>query len=68
LKEGQQPLIDRDTVTVLNELRQIGKVVVNNLSEPTEQEALRYRTLAEQVIRRFKIAIAAAKNPSSGPR
>jgi hypothetical protein len=39
---GRHELIDRNTVALLNELRQIGNAAAHNMSEPTKDEALRY--------------------------
>jgi CRISPR/Cas system Type II protein with McrA/HNH and RuvC-like nuclease domain len=63
----QNQFIDRNTVALLNELRQIGNAVAHSMNDPTEHEALRYQTLAEQLIRQFNIATGAAKMPPPGP-
>ena len=57
--------IDQDTLTLLNELRHIGNAATHNITEPTEDEAIRYRALAEQMIRQFKIATEAVRMPPS---
>jgi hypothetical protein len=65
LNEGQ--LIDQNTVRLLNEVRQIGSAAAHNMTEPTEEEAVRYQALAEQLIRHFKIATGAARMPPPEP-
>jgi hypothetical protein len=64
---GKNRLIDQSTVRLLNELRQIGNAATHNMSEPTEEEALRYRDLADRIVRQFNIASAAAGMPPPGP-
>jgi hypothetical protein len=46
-------LIDANTSALLDDLQHIGYAAARNLSSPTETEALRYKTLAEQLIRHF---------------
>ncbi|MCG2665943.1 DUF4145 domain-containing protein [Bradyrhizobium sp. GCM10023182] len=60
-------LIDKTTVDLLHELRQIGNAAAHNMSEPTETEALRYQELAYRLVRQFEIATRAAAMPSPGP-
>lgn len=60
-------LIDKNTVELLNELRQIGNAAAHNLNEPTERDALRYQELAYRLIRQFEIATGAANMPPPGP-
>jgi hypothetical protein len=60
-------LIDKTTVDLLNELRQIGNAAAHNMSEPTESEALRYQELAYRLVRQFEIATGAANMPPPGP-
>jgi hypothetical protein len=60
-------LIDRSTVNLLNDLRQLGNAAAHNISEPTEEDALRYQELATRLIRQFDIATGAAQMPPPGP-
>jgi hypothetical protein len=60
-------LIDKATVDLLNELRQIGNAAAHNMSEPTESEALRYQELAYRLVRQFEIATGAANMSPPGP-
>jgi hypothetical protein len=46
-------LIDTNTSALLDDLQHIGYAAARNLSAPTEAEALRYKTLADQLIRHF---------------
>ncbi len=46
-------LIDANTSALLDDLQNIGNAVARNLSDPTEMEAVRYRNLADQLIRHF---------------
>jgi hypothetical protein len=46
-------LIDANTSALLDDLQNIGNAVARNLSDPTEAEAIRYRSLADQLIRHF---------------
>jgi hypothetical protein len=46
-------LIDANTSALLDDLQNIGNAVARNLSDPTEMEAVRYRSLADQLIRHF---------------
>jgi hypothetical protein len=46
-------LIDANTSALLDDLQNIGNAVARNLSDPTEIEAVRYRSLADQLIRHF---------------
>jgi uncharacterized protein YutE (UPF0331/DUF86 family) len=64
---GRHELIDRNTVALLNELRQIRNAAAHNISEPTVGEAQRFQVLATQLIRQFDIATGAAKMPPPGP-
>jgi hypothetical protein len=46
-------LIDTNTSALLDDLQNIGHAALRNVSDPTEAEAIRYRTLADQLIRHF---------------
>jgi hypothetical protein len=46
-------LIDANTSALLDDLQNIGTAAAHNLSDPTETEALRYKKLANQLIRHF---------------
>src|SRR5579871_1799959 len=46
-------LIDATTSALLDDLQNIGHAAARNLSEPTEMEAVRYKNLADQLIRHF---------------
>ena len=46
-------LIDANTSALLDDLQNIGNAAAHNLSDPTESEAVRYKKLAEQLIRHF---------------
>jgi len=46
-------LIDANTSALLDDLRNIGNAAAHNLSDPTEIEAIRYKKLADQLIRHF---------------
>jgi hypothetical protein len=46
-------LIDANTSALLDDLQNIGYAAAHNLSEPTEVEAVRYKALADQLIRHF---------------
>jgi hypothetical protein len=46
-------LIDTNTSALLDDLQHIGYAAARNLSAPTEAEATRYKTLADQLIRHF---------------
>ncbi len=48
-----QRLIDANTSALLDDLQNIGTAAAHNLSSPTEIEALRYKKLANQLIRHF---------------
>jgi Domain of unknown function (DUF4145) len=63
----QNELIDKNTVQLLQELRQIGNAAAHNMSEPTERDARRYQELAYRLVRQFEIATGAANVPRPGP-
>ena len=46
-------LIDANTSALLDDLQNIAHAAARNLSDPTETEAVRYKTLADQLIRHF---------------
>jgi len=46
-------LIDANTSALLDDLRNIGNAAAHNLSDPTEVEAVRYKKMADQLIRHF---------------
>jgi hypothetical protein len=46
-------LIDANTSALLDDLQHIGHAAARNLSDPTETEAMRYKNLADQLIRHF---------------
>lgn len=46
-------LIDANTSALLDDLQNIGNTAARNLSDPTGTEAIRYRNLADQLIRHF---------------
>jgi hypothetical protein len=46
----QRQLIDRNTSALLDDLRAIGNAAAHNVSDPSEEDALRFRTLADTVI------------------
>jgi hypothetical protein len=46
-------LIDTNTSALLDDLQHIGYAAARNLSAPTEAEAVRYKMLADQLVRHF---------------
>jgi Domain of unknown function (DUF4145) len=54
-------LIDPNTSALLDDLQNIGNAAAHNLSDPTEVEALRYKKLADQLIRHFDGLTGVAK-------
>lgn len=46
-------LIDANTSALLDDLQSIGHAAAHNVSDPTEVEAVRYKQLADQLIRHF---------------
>jgi hypothetical protein len=60
-------LIDENSSALLDDLRAIGNAAAHNQSAPTEEDALRYRALAEQVTRQFNILTGAAQMPPPSP-
>jgi hypothetical protein len=46
-------VIDANTSALLDDLQNIGHAAARNLSDPTEAEAMRYKALADQLIRHF---------------
>jgi len=57
-------LIDSNTSALLDDLQNIGNAAAHNLSDPTEIEAMRYKKLADQLIRHFDGLAAGAKAKS----
>ena len=61
-------LIDQPTSAILDDLRAIGNSAAHGRGQAlTQEDALRFRALAEGVIRQLNIASAAAKMPTPGP-
>jgi hypothetical protein len=60
-------LIDANTSGLLDDLRAIGNAAAHNQSDPTEQDALRFRDMAERLIWQLEIGTGAAKMPPPGP-
>lgn len=56
-----QKLIDTNTSALLDDLQNIGGAAAHNLSDPTEAEAIRYKKLADQLIRHFDSLTGVAK-------
>jgi Domain of unknown function (DUF4145) len=56
-----QKLIDTNTSALLDDLQNIGNAAAHNLSDPTEIEAIRYKRLADQLIRHFDSLTGVAK-------
>jgi hypothetical protein len=46
-------VIDANTSALLDDLQNIGHAAARNLSDPTEAEAMRYKALADQLVRHF---------------
>jgi hypothetical protein len=63
----QNDLIDANTSALLDDLRAIGNAAAHNQSDPTEQDALRFRDIAERLIWQLEIGTAASKMPPPGP-
>jgi hypothetical protein len=63
----QNELIDANTSALLDDLRAIGNAAAHNQSDPTEQDALRFRDMAERLIWQLEIGAGAAKMPPPGP-
>lgn len=59
-------LIDANTSALLDDLRNISNAAVHNLSDPTEVDAIRYKRMADQLIRHFDDSTGAA-NLSESP-
>ncbi len=60
-------LIDANTSALLDDLRAIGNSAAHNQTDPTEQDALRFRDLADRLIRQLEIGTGAAQMPPLGP-
>jgi hypothetical protein len=63
----QNGFIDANTSALLDDLRAIGNAAAHNQSDPTEQDALRFRDMAERLIWQLKIGTGAAQMPPPGP-
>jgi hypothetical protein len=63
----QNSLIDANTSALLDDLRAIGNAAAHNQSDPTEQDALRFRDMAERLIWQLEIGAGAARMPPPGP-
>jgi len=61
-------LIDPNTSALLDDLQNIGYTAAHNLSDPTEVEAIRYKKLADQLIRHFDGLTGVAKMIASKTR
>ena len=61
-------LIDANTSALLDDLQNIGYAAAHNLSDPTEVEAIRYKKLADQLIRHFDGLTGVAKMIASKTR
>jgi len=61
-------LIDANTSALLDDLQSIGNAAARNLSDPTEMEAIRYKKLADQLIRHFDGLTGVAKLIASKTR
>ncbi len=57
-------LIDSNTSALLDDLQNIGNAAAHNLSDPTEIDAVRYKKLADQLIRHFDSLAATAETTS----
>ncbi len=54
-------LLDANTSALLDDLQNIGNAAAHDLSDPTEPEAIRYKKLADQLIRHFDGLTGVAK-------
>jgi uncharacterized protein DUF4145 len=61
-------LIDGNTSALLDDLRNIGNAAAHDLSDPTEIEAVRYKKLADQLIRHFDRLAEVANRKSTESR
>ena len=61
-------LIDGNTSALLDDLRNIGNAAAHDLSDPTEIEAVRYKKLADQLIRHFDHLAEVANRKSTEAR
>ena len=61
-------LIDANTSALLDDLQNIGNAAAHNLSDPTEIDAVRYKKLADQLIRHFDGLSGVAKMIASKTR
>jgi Domain of unknown function (DUF4145) len=65
LRENE--LIDQNTSALLDDLRAIGNAAAHNQSHPTEDDALRFQSLAGRLIGQLEISTGAAQMPPPGP-
>ena len=61
-------LIDANTSALLDDLQNIGNAAAHDLSDPTENEAIRYKKLSDQLIRHFDGLTGVAKMIASKTR
>jgi hypothetical protein len=61
-------LIDANTSALLDDLQNIGNAAAHSLSDPTEMEAIRYKKLADQLIRHFDGLTEVGKMAALKPR
>jgi len=61
-------LVDANTSALLDDLQNIGNAAAHDLSDPTELEAIRYKKLADQLIRHFDGLTGVAKMIASKTR
>jgi Domain of unknown function (DUF4145) len=59
--------IDKTISTLLDDLRSIGNSVALDISEPTENEAFRYKELADDVIKQLNFLTSEAQKPTAIP-
>jgi hypothetical protein len=60
-------LIDKTISTLVDDLRSIGNSVALDPNEPTKDEALRYKELADDVIKQLNFLISEVQKPSERP-
>jgi uncharacterized protein DUF4145 len=63
----EHELIDQNTSALLDDLRAIGNAAAHNQSHPTEEDALRFQSLADRLIGQLGISTGAAQMPPPGP-
>jgi hypothetical protein len=64
---ARNELIDQNTSALLHDLRNIGNAAAHHVSNPTEDDALRFNELAERVINQLNVTALAAKMPPPRP-